>query len=116
MSAVTFPLEGRRIWVTGGRGFLGRPVVRALEARGAEVLASLSLSVGGLMHGGTAEEVVAGLDAVEAAAARLGTPLDHPFMAMSFLCLSVIPELKLADTGYVDLSRGGAQSLFVEGA
>jgi adenine deaminase len=37
-------------------------------------------------------------------------------MAMSFLCLSVIPELKLADTGYVDLSRGGAQSLFVEGA
>ena len=40
MSAATFPLEGRRIWVTGGRGFLGRPVVRALEARGAEVLAT----------------------------------------------------------------------------
>jgi adenine deaminase len=108
-------------------GMDARSVRRALAAlvaaggglvavRGDDVLTSLPLSVGGLMHAGTAEEVVAGLDAVEAAAARLGTPLEHPFMAMSFLCLSVIPELKLADTGYVDLSRGGAQSLFVEGA
>jgi len=35
-------------------------------------------------------------------------------MAMSFLSLSVIPELKLTDQGYVDLGRGGIQSLFTE--
>jgi GDP-L-fucose synthase len=31
--------SGRRILVTGGRGFLGRPLVAALRARGAEVVA-----------------------------------------------------------------------------
>lgn len=40
MSATLFPLEGRRIWVTGGQGFLGRPLVKALEARGSVVLAT----------------------------------------------------------------------------
>ncbi|MDD5515407.1 MAG: adenine deaminase C-terminal domain-containing protein, partial [Synergistales bacterium] len=37
--------------------------------------------------------------------------IENPFMTMSFLCLSVIPELKLTDSGYVDLSRGGAQGV-----
>ena len=35
----TFPLEGRRIWVTGAHGFLGNHVLAALKARGAEILA-----------------------------------------------------------------------------
>ncbi len=35
----TFPLHGRRIWVTGGHGFLGRHLLAELRARGAEVLA-----------------------------------------------------------------------------
>jgi adenine deaminase len=34
-------------------------------------------------------------------------------MAMSFLSLSVIPELRLTDKGYVNIADGGAQSLFV---
>ncbi len=38
----TFPLQGRRIWVTGGNGFLGRHVVAQLRERGAEVLAPRS--------------------------------------------------------------------------
>jgi len=38
----TFPLQGRRIWVTGGNGFLGRHVVAQLQQRGAEVLAPRS--------------------------------------------------------------------------
>lgn len=42
MSAAAFPIQGRRLWVTGGGGFLGRPVVAELQRRGAEVLAPRS--------------------------------------------------------------------------
>lgn len=35
----TFPLHGRRIWVTGGHGFLGRHLLAELRERGADVLA-----------------------------------------------------------------------------
>jgi adenine deaminase len=38
----------------------------------------------------------------EEAAEQLGTTLDAPFMAASFLALSVIPELKITDRGLVD--------------
>ena len=64
------------------------------------------------MNPASADTVIAGLEEAEKAAATLGTELEHPFMAMSFLSLSVIPELKLTDQGYVDLGRGGFQSLF----
>ena len=37
--APAFDLQGKRIWITGGNGFLGRHVVREFRARGAEVLA-----------------------------------------------------------------------------
>ena len=35
----------------------------------------------------------------------LGATLPSPFMAMSFLALSVIPELKITDRGLVDTVR-----------
>lgn len=35
----SFPLKGRRIWVTGGHGFLGKHVLAELDARGAVILA-----------------------------------------------------------------------------
>ncbi|MDH3283622.1 MAG: GDP-L-fucose synthase [Acidobacteriota bacterium] len=38
-SSETFSLSGRRIWVTGGHGFLGRHLLAELRLRGAEVLA-----------------------------------------------------------------------------
>jgi adenine deaminase len=36
---------------------------------------------------------------------HLGGTLPAPFMAMSFMALSVIPELKLTDRGLVDVDR-----------
>lgn len=42
MAAATFPVNGKRLWVTGGNGFLGKHVVAELQRRGAEVLAPRS--------------------------------------------------------------------------
>lgn len=81
--------------------------------RDGELLAGLSLPVAGLMSEGTLSEVVAGLDQVRKAARRLGSSLDDPFMAMSFLALPVIPALKLTDKGLVDVDAFELTSLFV---
>jgi adenine deaminase len=42
------------------------------------------------------------LTELNSAAAKLGCTLDAPFMTLSFMRLSPIPELKLADQGLVD--------------
>ncbi|MBQ8693525.1 MAG: hypothetical protein IJ520_10325, partial [Synergistaceae bacterium] len=44
----------------------------------------------------------------------LGVKIAHPFMALSFLCLSVIPELRITDQGYVDITKGGLQPLVAQ--
>ncbi|WP_350449725.1 adenine deaminase [Aminobacterium mobile] len=85
-----------------------------LAVRGQKTIADLPLPVGGLMSDGSARDVINGLSEVEKGAHSLGTKLPHPFMVMSFLSLSVIPELKITDQGYVDLNRGGVMSLFAE--
>ena len=53
------------------------------------------------------------MDKVRKAARRLGSKLDDPFMAMSFLALPVIPQLKLTDKGLVDVDAFELTSLFV---
>jgi adenine deaminase len=68
-------------------------------------LAELPCPIGGLLSDRPAEEVAAGAEALNEAAAALGATLPAPFMAMSFLALSVIPELKLTDRGLVDTVR-----------
>jgi len=80
--------------------------------RDGKLLAGLPLPVAGLMSEGTLSEVVAGLDKVRRAARRLGSKLDDPFMAMSFLALPVIPALKLTDKGLVDVDAFELTSLF----
>jgi adenine deaminase len=69
------------------------------------VLAELALPIGGLMSDQRADVVVDGLHRLVAAARHLGTTLNAPFMHMSFLGLSVIPELRLTDQGLVDVGR-----------
>jgi adenine deaminase len=49
--------------------------------------------------------VAAGLHRLVDAARSLGTSIHAPFMHMSFLGLSVIPELRLTDKGLVDVGR-----------
>ncbi|HXF72297.1 MAG TPA: adenine deaminase [Actinomycetota bacterium] len=72
---------------------------------GGRVLADLPCPYGGLLSDRPAREVARRCRALEEAARALGVALPAPFMAMSFLALSVIPELKLTDRGLVDVAR-----------
>ena len=83
-------------------------------SKGQEVKASFALPIGGLMSYLPPEEVCAELSKMESAAETLGVKIAHPFMVLSFLCLSVIPELRITDLGYVDITKGGRQNIFVK--
>ncbi len=69
-----------------------------------KVLASLPLPVAGLLSERNMRDVAEGIAECIAAAAGLGCRLEDPFMTLSFLCLPVIPELKLTDRGLVDVN------------
>ncbi len=72
---------------------------------GGRVLAEIPLPVAGLMSLGSFEEVRADLVKLRAAAASLGVVLEEPFLQLAFLCLPVIPHLKITDHGMVDVDR-----------
>jgi adenine deaminase len=69
------------------------------------VLADLPLPIAGLMSPRPLEEVAAAYGRLKSAYRDLGGILPDPFMALSFLALPVIPELKLTDLGLVDVGR-----------
>ena len=68
------------------------------------VLASLALPIAGLMSDQPATVVGEGLEGLLEAARSLGVTIGAPFMHLSFLGLSVIPELRLTDQGLVDVN------------
>ncbi len=78
-----------------------------------KLVAGLALPIAGLMSEGSLKEVVKGLDDVRRAAKRLGSAVSDPFMAMSFLSLPVIPELKVTDRGLFDVNEFALTDLFV---
>lgn len=80
--------------------------------RGSAKLASLPLPVAGLMSDRPFEEAVAAARELRKAAGDLGCRLRDPFMALSFLALPVIPEMRVTDRGVVDVRRGGFVSVF----
>jgi adenine deaminase len=72
----------------------------------------LPLPIAGLMSGGPAPEVAEKLARLKARAKAWGSGLSNPFMALSFLALPVIPELKITDLGLVEVSRFAHVPLF----
>jgi adenine deaminase len=72
----------------------------------------LPLPIAGLMSDRPVAEVVQSLETLKGLAADWGSPLHNPFMALSFLALPVIPELKLTDLGLVDVSTFSIVPLF----
>ena len=72
-------------------------------ADGGAVRGELALPVAGLLSEEPAEAVVERLDELVALLREQGVEGDAPFMTLSFLALSVIPDLKLTDRGLVDV-------------
>lgn len=77
------------------------------------VKAALPLPIAGLMSDKPLAEVVAAQKTLLAAARSLGGALDNPFMTLSFLALTPIPELKITDRGLFDARTFAPVSLFV---
>ncbi|HKQ47259.1 MAG TPA: adenine deaminase [Phycisphaerae bacterium] len=86
--------------------------VRLVKMRGGlvvaadgNVVAEVPLPIAGLVSDEPAEAVADKLREVCAAARQLGCRLEQPFMALSFLSLSVIGKLKLTNLGLIDVER-----------
>jgi len=77
-----------------------------------EVKAALALPIAGLVSDRPLDEVIMRIAALNSAARALGCDLEAPFMTLSFLSLSPIPELKLTDQGLIDAVRMRHTTLF----
>jgi adenine deaminase len=93
-------------------GDMARAVARLGEIEGGfvvvadgQVLAELALPVAGLMSLEPFEVVRGALERLRMAAQSLGVTLEEPFLQLAFLCLPVIPHLKITDHGMVDVDR-----------
>ncbi|MGD6872102.1 adenine deaminase [Sutcliffiella horikoshii] len=71
-----------------------------------KVVASLPLEISGLMANRTTEHTLSTLKDLHDALHLIGSQDNfNPFVALSFLSLPVIPELKLTDTGLFDVTK-----------
>ncbi len=75
--------------------------------RGGEVLKTLPLEIAGLMTERDVKEVSKTIKEIKDSMVEMGlSPMvDDPMISLAFLCLPVIPELKLTDTGLFDVNR-----------
>ena len=74
-------------------------------AEGGRVVEELPLPVAGLMSDQPLAVVHQRLSSMEGRLAGMGVSMSAPFMTLSFLALSVIPELKITDRGLVDVAN-----------
>ncbi len=71
-----------------------------------ELLAELSLPVGGLMSQEPYEKVIDALDKLSDVAKEIGCDLPSPFMTLAFAGCPTLTEFKLSDKGLIDISAG----------
>ena len=86
----------------GGLAAVSETALRAL----------LPLPIAGLMTDMPLTGIRDELNRLMTAAKEMGVIIDDPYMALSFLALPVIPELKLTDQGLVDVGRFEIVPLF----
>ena len=98
---------------------IARAIEELVKMRGGQVAvnngkvqAELALPIAGLVSDRPLNEVIKCIAALNAAARAMGCELDAPFMTLSFLSLSPIPELRLTDQGLIDAVHMRPTSLF----
>ncbi|MFM7807797.1 MAG: adenine deaminase C-terminal domain-containing protein, partial [Planctomycetota bacterium] len=102
--------------VGGSRQAIAEAVSAVFERRGgvavrdAEGVHIRGLPIAGLMSAKPFEIVVEAYETMSARVQVMGSPLQAPFMTLSFMALLVIPALKLGDRGLFD----GRSFRFVE--
>jgi len=69
------------------------------------IISNLPLPIAGLLSPKPLKKVVVNFEKLEKAAHQLGDLPDELFSILSFLGLAVIPELRLTDQGYYDLTE-----------
>lgn len=80
-----------------------------------KVLACVSLPIGGLMSDKSVGEVVMQQEKLTTALCELGAEPGHnPFTAMGFVCLPVIPDLKLTTKGLIDVNHQQIAPFFAD--
>jgi len=72
--------------------------------RDGAVVERLALPLGGLVSPLPAPQVAEAMERLERTVARAGVGLAHPFIFLSFLALSVVPNLKMTDWGLLDVA------------
>ncbi len=115
--ASTVAHDAHNCMVVGARDSSGPAEMAAAVARLAEigggqvavldgrVIGEVALRIGGLMSDKGAAEVAGEVRALsEVVSTRLGLTIEAPFMQLSFLGLTVIPELRLTDRGLFDVN------------
>lgn len=86
-------------------------IVAALNG---QILEALPLPVAGLMSDRSADFVREKQKRLNETAKMLGSRIDDPFMAMSFLTLPPIPEIRITDRGVIDAVKFKVTPLFVK--
>jgi adenine deaminase len=76
-----------------------------VAVEGLRVVAECPLPIAGLLSDARLPDVIAQSRACNEAAHALGWTGATPFLTLSFLALSVIPQLKITDRGLVDVDR-----------
>ena len=114
--ASTVAHDAHNIMVVGSRDASGPSDMSVAVARVAEigggqvvvvdgrVVAEVALPIAGLISPKSLGEVATEIDHVVETARTLGITLDAPFMSLSFLGLSVIPDLRITDHGLIDVN------------
>ncbi len=114
--------DSHNIIVVGGNDIAICGAVQAVNRMGGGIavfsenglLASVPLEIAGLMSSKPLQTVAQQLEKAKLTARDLGCTSNDPFMALSFLALPVIPELKLTDRGLVDVNRFDFVPLFIK--
>jgi adenine deaminase len=77
-----------------------------IAVRDKKILALVELPIAGLLSDEPVEVVARKVEDLKKAWRTLGSSIESPFMTMSILALTVLPELRISDKGLVDTVKG----------